>query len=119
MPLDAGRLRHRVRIEQPVETQDSVSGSIEIEWQEVVTVWAGIEPVSAKEFVAAQSETSKINTRIFIRYRPDVSANMRIYHLSKDKYYNIEGVLADKESGVEYVTLVCSEGVRYYGEDLS
>lgn len=88
-------------------------GSISVEWQDVATVWASIEPLSAREFVAAEAEASKITTRIAIRYRPDVTAKMRLYHSAKGKYYNIEGVLSDVNSGLEYLTLPCSEGVRY------
>jgi len=43
---------------------------------------------------------------------------MRLYHAAKDQYYNIEGVLSDKDSGLEYITLPCSEGVRYIDGDM-
>ena len=106
-------LRHRVTIQKPVETQNTDSGAVIVAWQDVATVWSAIIPLSAKEFIAAQAEDSKINTRITIRYRNDVTAKMRLYHASKDMYYNIEGVLADKDSGLEYLTLPCSTGVRF------
>lgn len=67
--------------------------------------------MSAREFVASQAEASKVDTRITIRYRA-IDASMRLYHKSKDIYYNIEGVLFDKESGLEYITLPCSQGLR-------
>ncbi len=110
-------LRHRVTIQKPVETQDTDSGAVIVSWQDVATVWSEIAPLSAREFIAAQAEDSKINTRITIRYRNDVTAKMRLYHSSKDMYYNIEGVLSDKDSGLEYLTLPCSEGVRYQDGD--
>jgi SPP1 family predicted phage head-tail adaptor len=76
-------------------------------------VWASIEALSAREFIAAQAEDSKVNTRITIRYRSGINAKMRLYHEAKDVYYNIEGVLSDKDSGLEYLTLPCSSGLRY------
>lgn len=106
-------LRHRVIIQKPVETQDLDSGAVIVSWQDVATVWSSIEPLSAREFIAAQAEASKVNTRITIRYRNDITDKMRLYHASKDMYYNIEGVLADKDSGLEYLTLPCSTGVRF------
>lgn len=117
--MHAGKLRHRVTLQTPVQVQDSMTGGLETEWDDVATVWAEIAPLSAREFVAAQTEISKITARITIRYRDDVTAEMRIYHSAKDKFYNIEGVLSDKESGLEYLTLPCSDGVRYYGEQQS
>lgn len=113
MSLSAGKLRHRLRIERPVYTQDQTTGDEVETWQTVATVWAAIEPLSAREFIASQSEDSKINTRVTIRFRNDVDASMRLFHAAKQMYYNIEGVLSDKESGLEYLTLPCSEGLRY------
>lgn len=117
MVFQAGKLRHRVVIQKPVETQETDMGAMDVVWQNVATVWASIEPISVREFIAAQVETSKVTTRIVIRYRPDVTAKMRLYHAAKDAYYNIEGILSDKNSGLEYMTLPCSEGVRYQDGD--
>lgn len=111
--IQAGRLRHRVEIQYPQETQNSSDGSMTTTWSKLATVWAAIEPVSARDLVAAQVEDSKVTTRITIRYRPDIFAYMRIYHAAKNQYYNIHGILSDKESGLEYITMPCSEGVRY------
>lgn len=119
MPLNAGRLRHRVVIQSPVSTQDQDTGEAIITWSNLDTVWAEIAPISAREFVASDREDSKVTTRITIRYRDDIDASMRLYHASKDFYYNIEGVLSDKESGLEYLTLPCSEGLRYTEENQS
>lgn len=117
MSLSAGNLRHRVTIQRPVESQDENTGAVDVVWQDVATVWASIEPLSVREFIAAQAEASKINTRIVIRYRADVSAKMRIYHAAKNVYYDIHGKMSDKESGLEYLTLPCSEGTRYQDGD--
>lgn len=111
--IQAGKLRHRVVLQNPVEAQDQNNGALIVTWQDVATLWSSIEPLSANEFIAAQAEASKVTTRITIRYRADISAKMRLYHAAKDQYYNIEGILADKDSGLEYITLPCSEGVRY------
>lgn len=111
--LNAGRLRHRVVIQGPQEVQDAQTGAVSVSWVDMASVWAAIEPLSAREYTVAQTEDSKITTRITIRYRENVTAKMRVYHQAKDKYYNIEGVLSDKDSGLEYLTLPCSEGIRY------
>lgn len=115
--IQAGKLRHRVVIQKQDESQSQSDGSIIVDWVDVAKVWCAIDPLSARDFVAAQAEASKITTRITIRYRSDITAKMRLYHPAKDMYYNIEGVLADKDSGLEYLTLPCSEGVRYQEGD--
>lgn len=111
--LQAGLLRHRVVLQKPAEIQNEDTGAVELAWNDIATLWADISPLSAKEFVAAQAEVSKITTRITIRYRKNITSEMRLYHAAKDVYYNIEGVLSDKLSGLEYLTLPCSSGVRF------
>ena len=108
--MDAGRLRHRVDIERRVDAQDT-SGDLETTWVPFATsVPAAIEPVSARELVAASAVQSKVIARITIRYRAGLDASMRIKHGSR--IYNPEGFLADKDSGLNYLTIPCSEGVN-------
>lgn len=110
MALSAGRLRHRVRIEKPTHTQDPITGEMVLSWDLVAEkVPAAIEPLSAREFIAAQAVQSQVTTRIVIRRR-EIDASMRIVH--GGKVYNIHGVLPDAVSGLEYVTLPCSAGVN-------
>jgi head-tail adaptor len=45
-------------------------------------------------------------------FLPD--ASNRIVH--GERIYNIEGVLADKSSGLEYLTCPCSQGVSDSGQ---
>lgn len=108
MSLQAGRLRHKVRIERQVTTR--VSGIASKSWEPVATVWAAIEPLSAREFVQSAATQSQVTARITIRHRPGIAPSMRILHGTT--VYNIAGVLADKDSGIEYLTLPCSEGVN-------
>lgn len=110
--LQAGKLRHRVVLQRQQEAQNNDNGAVDVTWIDIATLWASIEPISAREFVASEAEASKVTTRITIRNR-DITAKMRFYHAAKDAYYNIEGILADKESGLEYITCPCSEGLRW------
>ncbi len=113
MSIEAGRLRHRVAIEARSTSRDSATGAVAYTWAKITNgdVWAAIEPLSTREFVAANAVQSKVTARIVIRYRADVTAAMRVNH--NGRIYSIEGPpLADKESGLEYLTLAVSEGVN-------
>ena len=105
--MQAGRLRHRVTLQRKQQTQNPQTGALLTTWVTEATVWAAVEPLSAREFVAAQAVQSNVSVRITVRYRPDITAAMRLLH--DGKVYNITGVLADKDSGREYLTLPCSE----------
>lgn len=110
MTLASGSLRHKVQLQQPVVAQDPNTGEMETTWQTIATPWAEIVPMSAREFVAAAAEQSEVRGRIVIRYRDGVDATMRVVH--RAKWYAIHGVLEDKVSGLEYLTLMVAEGVR-------
>ena len=111
MTIAAGRLRHRIDIQQKQTAQDPVTGEQTDTW---VTLWekvpAAIEPLSAREFIAAQAMQSQITARIVIRYRAGLDATMRILH--NGKIYNPAGFLPDMVSGLSYLTIPCSEGVN-------
>lgn len=117
MTLHAGRLRHRIVLQQLVEQTDSEdeviqdpnTGAIVSEWTHIATVWAAKEPLSAREFVESGAKQAEVLGRFVIRYRDGITAGMRIQH--GDAVYNIIGVLPDKESGIEYLTLPYSAGV--------
>lgn len=111
--LDIGRLRHRIAIQERIEVQDSDTGDITYVWETVTgmgSVPAEITPLSAREFQSAASTQSNIIGRIVIRYREGIVAKMRAVHGSR--VYNIEGVLPDMESGIDWLTLPVSAGAN-------
>lgn len=109
MALAAGKLRHRVRIEEFYSSLDS-DGVMQEGWALWAVVWAAVEPLSAREFIQSAQVQSSVVARITIRYRPGLSHTMRIVH--RDRIYNIAGVLPDAVSGLEYITLPVSAGVN-------
>lgn len=123
MTLSAGRLRHRVRIERLIVVldsdgeviQDPNTGEVLRQWILLGEAWAAVEPISAREFIQSQETQSKVEARIIIR-RQDyiVDAADRVIH--GVRVYNVAGVLEDKDSGLEYVTLPCSRGVSNSGQ---
>ncbi|MFY2995869.1 phage head closure protein [Achromobacter xylosoxidans] len=107
--LHSGKLRHRVSIERITRIQDPTTGAMTETWSEIAEVWAAVEPLSAREFVQSAAGQSEVTARITIRTR-DILATDRILH--RGTVYNIRGVLADKDSGLEYITLPVGAGVN-------
>lgn len=109
--IEAGRFRHRVDFERRIDSQDSETGAVRPIWVSVAqSVPAAIEPLSVREYLAGKALQSEVTTRIVVRYRPGLNAAMRIKH--GGRVFNPQGFLADKESGLEYLTIPCSEGVN-------
>lgn len=111
--MKIGKLRRRIQVLQAGSGQDPDSGIwTEGTWTPIgADVAAAIEPLSAREFIAAASTQASVTHRITIRYRADVTAKMRCVD-EQGKIYAIEQVLPDKDSGREYLTLVCTQGVE-------
>ena len=125
--IDSGKLRHRVRLEENLEQvdsdggviQDPNTGEVARAWTPVGTYWASIEPLSAKEFLAAQAVQSQVTTRISMRKPARIDAAMRLVHMVNGQpgaIYNPAGILPDKESGMEYITLPCASGANLIGQ---
>lgn len=106
--LNAGRLRHRITIEAPIHEQNPTTGEVLTSWVPFAqNIAAAIEPLSVREFVAAQSNQSRIDARIVIRFRMGLNATMRIV-TADGTIYNPKGFLPDPDSGREYLTIACS-----------
>lgn len=106
--MQAGKLRHRITIQMRAQTQDPVTGESTFDWVDFGTVWAAFEPLSARDFIAAQATQNEIKARVKMRFLSGVDDTMRLIHAGE--VYNIEGVLPDAESGRRYLTLPVSSG---------
>lgn len=111
--IAAGRLRHRITIQDKVTTRDETTGAV-IETWEIVSglesVPAEVGPLSTREFIAAQSMQSEVRARIRIRYRDGLRATMRAIH--RGQAYEFAGTpFADPDSGLAWLTIPVKEGV--------
>lgn len=116
MSIAAGRLRHRVRIERPVTAQNSQTGAMEVTWETFQDqVPAAIEPLSVKDFIQSAAMQSELSCRIVFRYIAGLTPDMRIIGLNEPydgTVFNPAGFLGDKDSGLDYITAPCSQGVN-------
>lgn len=79
--IDAGKLRHRVALQRYTGGADSYGDPLygaDGSWETVATVWAAIDPVSGREFYAAEQAQSAVTHKIRLRYHPGVSAAWRV-----------------------------------------
>jgi SPP1 family predicted phage head-tail adaptor len=102
-----GRLRHRIIIEQATETQDA-DGSVIETWSIYATAWASIEPLSGREYIAAQSTQADVTHRIRLRYLSGVTPKMHVNYSSR--IFNILSVININEQNRE-LQLMCKESI--------
>ena len=105
--MRAGKLRHRVTIESPSESQ-SDSGEVTSTWAAIATVWAAVEPLSGRERLAAEQAGAEVAVRVRMRYVAGVTPTCRILHGTR--YLEIAAVIDPAERGAE-LELLCREAV--------
>jgi SPP1 family predicted phage head-tail adaptor len=116
MSLSAGRLRHRVDIQDVTYTQDAETGEMTPTWATVHShIPCAIEPLSVRDYIQSRAAQSEVVARFVIRYRTGITPTMRLLAVCtchNGRIYNPAGWLEDPDSGLEYLTAPCSEGVN-------
>jgi len=101
-----GELRHRITIQKTTTIQDEAGQPIET-WQDVCTVWAKIEDLSGREYLAAkQVLANEVTTRITIRWRNDVEPTMRV--IEGQQIFDIQSIV-DPAGRKQQLQLMCKE----------
>ncbi|ATA26808.1 head-tail adaptor protein [Brenneria goodwinii] len=111
--MKAGRLRHRVTIQNFTTTRDAGGQPIET-WSDGATVWAEVAPISGRELVASGAVSAEATIRVWMRFRRDVSAVSRLLCLNgpfKDLTLDIIGppIPDGKSTRLE---ILCKQGVK-------
>lgn len=120
--MKVGRLRHRIILQQRSDAENA-EGEVVPGWTDLAEVWGSIEPVSGREYFAAQQVNAEVTTRIVIRHLTGVNAAGRVLHQTNPgnspatyDTYDIISALEDPVIGKRWITLLCvrrmSEGFR-------
>lgn len=104
---DPGSLDQRIAIDLRVETRSSATGEVVVSWSEVTEVWARVEPLSVREFLASESTQDQATHRVTIRNRADLTPKHRLRW--GDLPMNIVGPL-DAGQREPYLHLLCTMG---------
>ena len=105
--MKIGKLRHRITIQQVSETQDTDGSVIEV-WSAYAVVQASLEPVSGREYLAAQSTQADVTHRINLRYLAGIVPKMRVNYDSR--IFDILSVINVGERNRE-LQLMCRENI--------
>ena len=109
--MRAGKLTKSVIIQSPTGDRDAV-GERTTTWTNVATVWASIDPLSAREIFAAAQAQSEVTQKVMIRYDSSISAITNAWRVAYgSRYLVVEGVRNIDEKNEMY-ELMCSEGLK-------
>ncbi len=102
--MKAGQLDQRVTVERLQGGFDELGQPLPDTWAPLFTCWAAVEPLTGREFIAAQAAVREITARVKMRYRPGVTAADRIVH--DGTTYSVTSV-ADVHSSRRELHLMC------------
>ncbi|MCK2042562.1 phage head closure protein [Chromohalobacter sp. TMW 2.2308] len=109
--MRAGRLRHRVTLQRPVDGAKDQYNQPTESFEQVATVWASVEPLRGREFFEAQQVNSEITTRIRCRYRRDLAGvevnEWRIEY--RGRTYEIDGPPINSRMEDRQLEFMCHE----------
>ena len=100
-----GPLRHRVTIQQLSKSQNGM-GEEEPGWTNFATRWASIEPISGREYFAAQQINAEVTHRVRMRYLPGMESTMRL--LYGGRIFNITALINADERN-QTLEILCTE----------
>ncbi len=106
--IKIGDMRHRITFQSGAEIEDEHHGHT-IQWNNIATVWAKVDPVSGNEFYYSQQLKNTITHKITIRYRNDINVEMRI--IFETRVMKIESMI-NLEEGNRFILLRCEEEMK-------
>lgn len=110
--VDAGKLRHRITFQRFDGQRDAYGDPLKGEdahWSDVASMWAAVNPVSGREFLAVEQSQSELTHKVSCRYRGGLDTAMRI--ISRERVFQIISII-DWEERHESLLIMCKELVK-------
>ena len=101
--MDIAKLRHRITIEEPIETLTD-AGEVAQTWTTFATVWAQITPLASREYWASRQVNAEVTGQITIRSIDGIDSKMRVKF--GIRIFNILAVINIEEKKQEMLLLV-------------
>lgn len=103
--MDPGKMRHRITFQMPGGGVDEHGDPADV-WEDVTTVWAAIDPISGREFYAAEQSQSEVSHKVRIRFRAGLTTAMQIKF--GQRAFRIISIINWAERG-EGLLIMCKE----------
>ena len=104
---EIGELNRRLTLQAPVETADD-AGGVTRTFTDAATLWAKVEPVSARYDIVAAGEGATVTHRITIRPRADITTQHRF--VEGARIYQVVAV-RDEDAGRRFSVIHAEERV--------
>jgi len=105
--MQGGRLRHRVTVQEPVESQAD-DGQVTVTWSKIGVRWAAVEPVRGREIIANEQLIGEVSHKVTLRYMKTLTARHRF--LYRDRVLEIVQMINPGEQNL-LLECLCKEVV--------
>jgi SPP1 family predicted phage head-tail adaptor len=102
--MKSGQLGQRISVERLQGGVDELGQPLPDTWAPLFTCWAAVEPLTGREYIAAQAAVSEVTAKIRMRFRPWMTAEDRVIH--DGTIYNIVSLI-DVRSANRELVLMC------------
>ncbi len=102
--MKAGALDQRVTLQTLSGGVDELGQPLPDTWADVAQLWAAVEPLQGREYIAAGAMVSSVEARIRLRYRQGVTSAMRVIH--GQDVYGIQAVIHIRSNRCELQLMV-------------
>lgn len=103
--IRAGRYNQVITLQKPSGKRTAMG--IPVEWVDVVTIRAAIEPLQGREYFSGPFQMGENIVRIRMRYLEGITRKMRVKY--GDRLLDINSVIDSREAHRE-IQLMCKEG---------
>lgn len=114
--MRSGRLRHRIVLQRRTGAENDFGEPTDT-WSDVATLSAGIEPISGREYFAAQQVQSEVTHRVTIRYFEGITPKDRLVWTDPAtavaRYFDIRSVI-DRDERHREMAIMCVEHARSF-----
>lgn len=104
--MRAGKLRHRVEVQENRYTTQDAHGAPVTEWTTFAVVWAAIEPMGGSEAMVANQVNAAGTHKVTIRGGTTVTPKHRVR--TETRVFDVNAVTDTEERGRETI-LACTE----------
>ena len=102
--MNAGALDQRIVIERRTGATNDWGEPLPDSWLPIITTWAHVQPLTGRDFIAAQAAMPGVKLKTIRRYRPGITPADRLSH--NGQVYGIEAVI-DVHSSRRELHLMC------------
>jgi SPP1 family predicted phage head-tail adaptor len=109
--VKVGKFDQRITLQRRIEERNVIGESV-ITYQNAISAWAAVEPLTGRELFAAQQTQSEITTRIRMHWQRGITERMRVVHVTSYRtprtqdVYDVLAVLDDRSQHQE-LQLMC------------